>query len=350
MTAFSIHEGFHASYAEARAEFVAAATDGGFALSSLTHPLQASMGVPLTVDVARAGSGQAGHLLVLTSGVHGVELMAGSGCQVALMRGGYCRSLPSDTAVVMIHGVNPLGALRMTRTAEDLVDLCRNFPDADALEVHNQEYERLHSELMAGEDYSRIERLMRQLGKRRFVEALMGGQYEHEKGFGFGGREPIWPHHALLEIIREQAGRARRVTIVDLHSGAGPFGAGSIVCMHTGKALARARKRFGSDLIAPRDAEPGQFRDTRGHCSDGYQRALPGREMTSIVLELGTYPLNEGLRAVIESHWAEIRGEYGTPRREAVDAAMLRHHLPDDPRWRKAVVEHCVRVFSQALA
>ena len=81
------------------------------------------------------------------------------------MRGGYCSSLPSGTAVVMIHGVNPLGALRMTRTAEDLVDLCRNFPDADALEVHNQEYERLHFQLMAGEDYSRMERLMRRLGQ-----------------------------------------------------------------------------------------------------------------------------------------------------------------------------------------
>ncbi len=348
--AFTIHEGFHASYAEARAEFVEAATDSGFSLSSLTHPLQASVGVPLTVDVARKGFDQAGRLLVLTSGVHGVELMAGSGCQVALMRGGYCQGLPSDTAVVMIHGVNPLGALRMTRTAEDLVDLCRNFPDANALEVHNQDYERLHFQLMAGEDYSRMEQLMQQLGKRRFVEALMGGQYEHEKGFGFGGREPIWAHHALLEIIREQAGRTRRVTIVDLHSGAGPFGVGTIVCMHSGAALGRARTLFGSDLIAPRDAEPGQFRDTRGHCADGYQRALPGREMTSIVLELGTYPLNEGLRAVIESHWAEIRGEYGTPRREAVDAAMLRHHLPDDPRWRKAVVEHCVKVFLQAAA
>ena len=348
--AFPIHEGFHASYAEARREFVEAATDSGFSLNSLTHPLQASVGVPLTVDVARAGSGQAGHLLVLTSGVHGVELMAGSGCQVALMRGGYCRSLPSDTAVVMIHGVNPLGALRMTRTAEDLVDLCRNFPDAAALEAHNPEYERLHFQLMAGKDYSSMERLMRQLGKRRFVEALMGGQYEHEKGFGFGGREPIWPHHALLEIIREQAGRARRITIVDLHSGAGLFGAGTIVCMHSGAALARARALFGTDLIAPRDAEPGQFRDTRGHCADGYQRTLSGREITSIVLELGTYPLSEGLRAVIESHWAEIRGEYGTPVREAVDAAMLRHHLPDDPRWRKAVVGRCVKVFSQALA
>ena len=350
MMAFSIHEGFHASYAEARAEFVEAATESGFALTSLTHPLQASVGVPLTVNVARAGSDQAVHVLVVTSGVHGVELMAGSGCQVGLMRGGYCRRLPPHTAVVMIHGINPLGAWRMTRTAENLVDLCRNFPNADTLEVRNEEYERLHAELMAGEDYSRIERLMQHLGKRRFVEALMGGQYEYEKGFGFGGREPIWPHHALLEIIREQAGRARRVTIVDLHSGAGPFGAGTMVCMHTGQALARARKLFGSDLIAPRDAEPGQFRDTRGHCADGYQRALSGREMTSIVLELGTYPLSEGLRAVIESHWAEMRGDYGTPRRKAIDAAMLRHHLPEDARWRQSAIEVCVEVFSKALS
>ncbi len=347
---FSVDDCFRTSLAEARAEFISAAHGVDFTLRSLTHPLQESTRVPLTVEVARTGAREPEHLLVLTSGVHGVELMAGSGCQVNLIRSGHCENLPDGTAVLMIHGVNPVGAWRMTRTAEDLVDLCRNFPDFDSLDAGGEEYERVHATLMAGEDYSAVERLMEEMGKRRFVQALMDGQYRHEDGFGFGGTRPLWAHRVLLRILRDEARGANRVTIVDLHSGAGAFGAGMVVCMHTGKALALARRRFGQALIAPRDAQAGEYRDALGHCADGYERALSGRELTSIVLELGTYPLDEGLRAIIESHWAEVRGDYGTARRRKVDAAMLRHHLPDDPLWRRAVVERCAEIFSQALS
>lgn len=341
---------FAQGYLEAREEFLAAAHEANCPVRSLTHPLQQSAGIPLAVDVMRKGAPQPEHLVVLTSGVHGVELMAGSGCQVSLLRGGRCEELPDATAVLMIHGANPVGAWRLTRTAENLVDLCRNFPDFGSLDTACEEYERVHPVLMAGEDYSAVERLMDQMGQRRFVQALMDGQYRHEDGFGFGGLEPIWANRALLRILRDEAGDAKRVTVVDLHSGAGPFGVGTVVCMHTGEALALARRRFGGDLIAPRDAKAGDYRDARGHCADGYSRALPGRELTSIVLELGTYPLDEGLRAIIESHWAEVRGDYGTARRRAVDAAMLRHHLPDDPLWRRAAVERCAEIFSQALS
>ena len=341
---------FKKCFLESRAEFLAAVHDADWPVRSLTHPLQQSASIPLAVDVARTGAPEPEHLLVITSGVHGVELMAGSGCQVGLIRGGHCGKLPDRTAVLMIHGANPVGAWRMTRTAENLVDLCRNFPDFESPDDAGEEYERVHPVLMAGEDYSAVESLMEQMGTRLFVQALMDGQYRHSDGFGFGGSGPLWAHRALLRILRDEAGDALRVTIVDLHSGAGPFGIGSVVCMHTGKALALARKRFGHNLIAPRDAESGQYRDARGHCADGYERALPGRELTSIVLELGTYPLDEGLRAIIESHWAEVRGDYGTARRRKVDDAMLRHHLPEDPLWRRAVVERSAEVFSQALS
>ena len=341
---------FRKCYLEARAEFLAAAYHADCLVRSLTHPLQGFASIPLAVDVARTGAAEPEHLLVLTSGVHGVELMAGSGCQVGLMRGGHCEKLPENTAVLMIHAANPVGAWRMTRTAENLVDLCRNFPDFESLDDAREEYDRVHPVLMAGEDYSAVERLMEQMGRQRFVQALMDGQYRHSDGFGFGGTAPLWAHRALLRILREEVGGAARVTVVDLHSGAGPFGVGTVVCMHTGKALALARRRFGHKLIAPRDAEAGQYRDARGHCADGYQRAVPGRELTSIVLELGTYPLGEGLRALIESHWAEARGDYGTARRREVDAAMLRHHLPDDPLWRRAAVQGCAEVFRQALS
>ncbi len=341
---------FKNCYLEARTEFLAATHDANCSMRSFTHPLQESANIPLTVDVARIGAPEPEQLLVLTSGVHGAELMAGSGCQVSLIRGGHCEKLPERTAVLMIHGANPVGAWRMTRTAENLVDLCRNFPDFDSLDTASEEYEQVHQVLMAGEDYSALERLMEKMGRRRFVQALMDGQYQHSDGFGFGGTEPIWAHRTLLRILRDEAGDARRVTIVDLHSGAGPFGIGTVVCMHTSKALELARSRFGHNLVAPRDAETGLYRDARGHCADGYERALPDRELTSIVLELGTYPLNEGLRALIKSHWAEVRGDYGTAQRGEVDAAMLRHHLPDDPLWRRAAVERCAKVFAQALS
>ena len=94
----------------------------------------------LYMDIAIAGDADARDVLVLTSGVHGVELFAGSRCQVRVLCDPAC--IPSGVKLVCIHGANPWGAAHVRRNNELNVDLCRNFYDTETPPARNEDYER----------------------------------------------------------------------------------------------------------------------------------------------------------------------------------------------------------------
>ena len=71
---------FSGSYAEARAKFVHAAAGRAHDVASHVHPEATGRdGEPLAIDVAEVGAADASALLVVSSGMHGVEGFAGSG-------------------------------------------------------------------------------------------------------------------------------------------------------------------------------------------------------------------------------------------------------------------------------
>ena len=341
---------FAESYAESRERFLTAARAAGLEIETHEHPL--SKGGDLAMDVARVGDPQAKKLLVFTSGVHGPELMCGSGCQTGFIEEGILTENPKDIAVLLIHGVNPWGAAHLRRNNEDNVDLCRNFVDHDEALPVNNDYRDFHPILTQPIDQlmGAVDRLQREQGLGSVMTALMGGQYEYPGGFGFGGQAPTWSHLKLLETLQHHAKHAKRVCIVDFHSGIGPYGYGAAVCLQSGDSLARARRWFGEWIHAPRvepDAGPEGMRDVKGHCSDGYERALTDRELTAIVLEYGTYPTDAGLKLLLEEHAAFISAG-GVDGR--LKERMLRYHLPEDHEWRRAIWDRALQVSRQAVA
>ena len=122
-------EYFSEDYTSARERFRAASRDAGLSVVTMRNPSPGPTGIELTTDVARAGPQNASKLLVLISGVHGVELLCGSACQSGWLASGGPRSLPPDTAVLLVHALNCWGAAWGRRNTEHNVDLCRNFLD-----------------------------------------------------------------------------------------------------------------------------------------------------------------------------------------------------------------------------
>lgn len=343
---------FKQDYAAARSCFLEAAVAAGAEPQSVAHPLT-STAIPLATDAVRFGADGATKLIVLTSGVHGPELMCGSGCQVGLMRSGLLADLPANTAVLLVHGVNPWGAQHLRRNNEDNVDLCRNFPLFDQAMPVNTDYESLHQALNSVEGVTELYRLKDEMGPQRFLGALMGGQFQHAEGFGYGGNAPVWSHRVLLDLLAANTTGVQRAIIVDYHSGVGPYGYGTAVCLHRDAALARAQRIFGHWVLAPRQSDPDNpegFREVEGHCTDGYVRALPDSEVTSIVLEFGTLPLAPGLKTLIDEHRFYALGDASGVRAAAARSAMLEHHLPDDPMWRESIWQRAQQVLRQALA
>ena len=348
---------FAADFAGARERFRDACTSAGGTYSSLDHPDTGPAGESLATDIARLGPADAQRLLVLLSGVHGPELLCGSGCQVGLLASRNLEGLPADTAVLLIHAINPWGTAHSRRVNEDNVDLCRNFMNFDEDLPGNAGYEEIHGAFAPGGETQNSADAMQALlgyqheqGLPALMSALMSGQYTHADGFSYGGREATWSNRTLTQVLQEHGADARHVVGLDFHSGLGPYGYGSAVAMQLGPALARVRRHFGDWVEAPREAatvSPGELHSTEGHCADGFVAALPEAEVEMITIEFGTYSIQRNLQALLDDHWLEVGGVDAS--RAAIKEEMRITHFPDDAEWRYAVWTRTTQVLRQAL-
>ena len=110
--------------ARRRTRFCAAATAAGAAAG--TFPISA--GTDLTIDAAIFGTDRPRRVVLITSGLHGVEGFFGSAVQLALMDNlPAARQPPDGAAVIMLHALCPFGFDQLRRTNEDNIDLNRNF-------------------------------------------------------------------------------------------------------------------------------------------------------------------------------------------------------------------------------
>lgn len=341
---------FARTFAEARARFLAAAAGAGATISEYRHPLLGPDGEVLATDVARIGARAAEHLLVLITGVHGVEHFVGSACVSEWLEGEGPGSLPENMAMVIIHAINPWGAAYSRRYTEDNVDLARNFSaPGEELPAHKA-YEAIHEELTALSPAAIpgfLDRLFSRLGEREAIRALMSGQYRHADGFSFGGRSPVWSHQTIESILRREAGDAKSVCLVEYHSGLGPWGFGMVVTMQSGDDLDRVQRFFGPEIVAPRVDEG--LHGASGHTSDGYMRFLAGKTVTSIVLEFGTYPPQRSLPVLLEDHWLNRQRNPDRNEVKRIRTANLEMHCPASPAWEEQVLTRSRQIITQAI-
>ncbi len=143
---FDLAAAFAPDYAQAREKFQAAAAARSLPLERHVHPPRPGIqGEPLSMDVALLGDADAPTMLLLTSGMHGVEGFCGYGCQVALLHdealtGRWPRVVSPSCSC---HAVNPYGFSHLRRGNEDNVDVNRNFRDFRQPLAQNSAYASL---------------------------------------------------------------------------------------------------------------------------------------------------------------------------------------------------------------
>ena len=353
---------FRHDYQSARSRFLAACRGKSHKTETHLHPLSASGDAELACDVAYIGEEGADKLLILSSGLHGPELMCGSGCQVGLLMEDRLADMPGDSGVLFIHALNPWGAHHLRRNNEENIDLARNFVDFSEPLPVNPDYERIHH-LFSEDTYARFRNTLSEYmsdgENQTFLDALMRGQYAYPEGFGYGGNGATWSNELFCSLLLKYGGNARKICHIDYHSGLGPYGYGMAVCMHTGERLRAAREIFGGWLVAPRERGSGPERQRHpatGHPSDGLLAVLANgkagndRDILSIVLEFGTTDTDVNLRALVDEHWLTYHGDVDSELGKDIKSRVLESHFPDDPEWRTAVWLRSEQVIRQALA
>lgn len=337
---------FPLDYADSRRRFVGMATEAGFTMTEHVHPGQRGPGgQALVCDVAWQGPEDARDVLLVISGTHGVEGFCGSGCQAELLRSELLDDLPSRTAVLLVHALNPYGFAWLRRTNEDNVDLNRNFVD-HSRHRPNPAYDEIHEWLVPAdwdgparsEADAQIARYIESRGIKAFQKALTSGQYDHADGLFYGGRAAAWSNATWRHILHARCRRAERVIAVDVHTGLGPRGVGEAICLNDEQAFIRARELFGDDVTWT-GGEGSVSARIGGSVADCASEELGAGRLTMIGLEYGTYPIPQTLDALRAETWLVARGDPHSERGGQIKRALRDVFYIDEPDWKRDVIE-----------
>jgi hypothetical protein len=350
---------FSADYRSARAAFLAAAEGEGAAVGSYAHDRRGPAGEALATDIAWLGPKDAGRVLVTISGTHGTEGLCGSGVQTGSLRHGLARALPSGTALLAVHAINPFGFASTRRVTEENVDLNRNFVAFDRALPRNDGYDELADALCPAEWNEVVrkatgERLAEygcRHGAAALQKAISGGQYNHPDGLFYGGAAPSWSRRTCLAIAAEHLPRARRVAAIDFHTGLGPYGHGEKICVHPPQSagLARARDWYG-DGVTSTSLGTSTSSDIVGDLLSGLTAALPRAEVTAIALEYGVRPLDETIEALRAENWLHHHGNPASAEGRAIKAQLRAVFYAEAADWQDMVLEQAVEAQRRALA
>jgi len=344
---------FHTSYKEARRAFRNTARDSNFEIASYKLPnLRGIDGESLTIDVAIKGEG---NQFILTSGLHGVEGYAGSGCQIACMK----HINFNNMRVILIHAINPYGFSYKSRTNENAVDLNRNcggsFP-----RNYNQEYDHIHDKLRTHiynnvpPSQSALKKTLRlleaTLGKSEFAAAITGGQFRHPDGLFYGGDQPQKSLEIVNDILMTHcSNKASRTLTIDFHTGLGPSGHGELV--FTGTSPCRALelvRQWLPDVTCP--AEGGSVtKSVKGSAEQIFIRDDLGHQVSYAALEFGTLPMTDVLLALCGDIWLNRHTKIDAHVANRIRTDMFAAFCGTTDEWRASVLKKTHKVVKQAV-
>jgi hypothetical protein len=350
---------YSADYSTARKRFRQASARFGLQLQS--HPIdeRGPSGEELSIDVALSPGRSSDALLVLSSGIHGVEGFFGSAVQLAVLEHlyGQSGSLP-PIRLLLLHGLNPFGFAWLRRFNEENVDLNRNFPlEGEAFKGSPPGYAALDGLLnpkrppSAWEPFTAKALLtIARHGMRALKQAVAGGQYDFPKGLFFGGSRPSRTHELLTAHFEGWLGESREVVHLDFHTGLGAWASFKLFIHHPLRDGQRAKLIgwYGADAFETRDS-PGIAFDPRGDFGRWCAARNPRRDYLFATAEFGTYsPIRviAGLRAENQAHhW----GKPGDRRTVRAKKRLKELFCPASRHWRSRVLEQSCRLVREAV-
>ncbi len=349
---------FSSDYQTARARFLDAARGAGAAVEAIAHPERGPDGGELACDVAWIGPADAEAVLVTISATHGVEGFCGSGAQLDWLRREEYRALSAGTAVLIIHAVNPYGFAWLRRVTHENVDLNRNWVDFNAPRAENRAYDTLADVICPRTWTAEIQAQTTQAllayaaqhGFMALQQALSGGQYTHPLGIFYGGDQPTWSRRTQTRIFEHYLHQARRVAIIDYHTGLGPWGFGEQIVVEGPESGSheRARRWYGAAITTP-SAGDSASADIAGDGLSFAPTLIAQADVTGMALEFGTKPVLDVVAALRADAWLHAYGDPASPEGRVIKTQVRDAFYGDADDWKGMIAGQSLLATRQAL-
>ena len=301
------------------------------------------------------------NLVVLTTGVHGMEGYIGSVMLDVFFDEIYPKLDKETTGILIVANVNPYGMKYMRRYNENNVDLNRNFIlDWDSFDLSsNKDYpeikEFLQPEGKIGNAlwhevgfYLSLAKEALTKGADKVSDALLTGQYEYAQGVYYGGTGDEISTKYLKGVFNDCLdGEYENIVHIDIHSGYGPrYNMVIFNSVFETMTEAETKAAFGYDYVISHDSE--SFYATTGDTTDFFYRLAQSKssekDLFSTCFEFGTigdsfidsilslkYTVDEN-----RQHWYPTENEISS---EVVKENYNELFYPTEKEWREKTVE-----------
>ena len=144
-------QNFKSSYEDSRSSFLANVAElkkhnPDLLLHSLQVPTRTKENLQMDVAYIPPASGKKERLLILSSGIHGVEGFVGSALQNQFIKENFWQLRDANLGILIIHAINPYGFKFHRRVSENNIDLNRNFDTSTELfTLKNEGYQQVNS-------------------------------------------------------------------------------------------------------------------------------------------------------------------------------------------------------------
>ena len=301
------------------------------------------------------------NLIVLTTGVHGMEGYIGSVMLDVFFEEIYPTLNADTTGVLVIANMNPYGMKYKRRYNENNVDLNRNFIiDWDNFDLSsNKDYPEvkdfLQPEGKIGNAlwhevgfYASLAKEALTKGADKVSDALLTGQYEYPNGVYYGGTGDEASTAYLKSVFQECLdGEYENLIHIDIHSGYGPrYNMVIFNSVFETMTEAETKQAFGYDYVISHDSE--SFYATTGDTTDYFYRLAESKQtdkdLFSTCFEFGTigdsfidtilslkYTVDEN-----RQHWYPTDSSIT---REVVKENYNELFYPTETKWREKTIQ-----------
>lgn len=307
------------------------------------------------------------HLIILISGVHGIETFATSAIQRMFMSDVLPNLDRENTGYLIIHALNPYGFKFGRRVTEYNVDLNRNFIlNWEEHKDHNDKYSNFDdflnpkTKVSAGfiptiVEASKALIIIAKESISSFRQAVVQGQYKFPKGIFYGGEEAESQVFQIKDVIQNYAKNFKKVLAIDLHTGYGEKGVLHFfgIPKYDEKIKGIMDKVFeGYKIDSGNDKN---FYTTTGDSIGFLSKILPSKIVVPMTFEYGTMN-SQSLKGSLESLLRVKRENQGVHfgYNSKSDEVKIKNDFklmfcPKDSEWREQVMRTSKEIFPKVI-
>ena len=300
------------------------------------------------------------NLIVLTTGVHGMEGYIGSVMLDVFFEEIYPGIDTEKTGVLVVANVNPYGMKYMRRYNENNVDLNRNFIldwnnfDMSSNKDYPEVKEFLQPEGKIGNAfwheagfYLNLAKEALTKGADKVSDALLTGQYEYPQGVYYGGNGDEISTAYLKGVFNDCLdGEYKNIVHIDIHSGYGPrYNMVIFNSVYESMTEAETKKAFGYEYVISHDSE--SFYATTGDTTDYFYRLAESKstekELFSTCFEFGTIGDSFTDSILSLKYTVDENRQHWFPSDNKVASEVVRENYnelfyPTETQWREKTV------------